>query len=376
MPPRDRRRVVTVSAGEGSGSPKAPIAPIAPVLDRVKGQPGAVRLLRGSVGAPVHAYLFLGPPGTGRREAAVAFAAALLCPDGGCGECASCREALAGRHPDLEVIERVGASISVEQARDVARMALRTPRAAPYQVLVLVDFDLVEKAAPALLKTIEEPPDTTVIVLIAESVPRPFVTIASRCVQVPFEPLADTAIVEVLLAEGVDDATALSAGEAAGGRLDRARLLARDTGFAARLHRWRAVPGRLDGSGARVAELADELLASAVEPLEVIRERQAEELATLRDEAEQRGEKAIPHRSAVEDRHRREQRRVRTDELRAGLASLSSVYRQRLSEPDASPQRLTTTLAAISAIDEAGARLTRNVNETMLLQWLLLRLDT
>ena len=135
-------------------------------------------------------------------------------------------------------------------------------------------------------------------------------------------------------------------------------------------------PGRLDGSGARVAELADELLASAVEPLEVIRERQAEELATLRDEAEQRGEKAIPHRSAVEDRHRREQRRVRTDELRAGLASLSSVYRQRLSEPDASPQRLTTTLSAISAIDEAGARLTRNVNETMLLQWLLLRLDT
>src|SRR5271165_746517 len=191
------------------------------VLERVRGQPGVIRLLRGSVDAPVHAYLFLGPPGTGRRDASIAFAAALLCPSGGCGECVACQEALAGRHPDLDVIERAGASILVEQAREVARTALRTPRAARFKVLVLVDFDLVDKAAPALLKTIEEPPDTTVIILIAESVPRPFVTIASRCLQVQFEPLADGAIVDVLLAEGVEASTARSAAEAAGGRLDR-----------------------------------------------------------------------------------------------------------------------------------------------------------
>lgn len=346
------------------------------VLERIKGQPAAAHLLRGSLEAPVHAYLFVGPPGTGRRDAAVAFAAALLCPHGGCGICASCREVLAGRHPDLEVIERVGASISVEQAREVSRMALRTPRAARYQVLVLVDFDLVEKAAPALLKTIEEPPDTTVMILIAESVPRPFVTIASRCVQVRFEPLAAAAVVEVLIAEGVEAATAASAAEASGGRLDRARLLARDSGFAERLHRWRTVPSRVDGTGARVAELADELLASAAEPLEVVRERQAEELESLRDQAEQRGEKGVPRRAAVEERHRREQRRVRTDELRAGLATLLSVYRERLAEPGVSPQRLRTTLSAIASIEDAAMRLTRNVNETMLLQSLLLRLDT
>jgi DNA polymerase-3 subunit delta' len=346
------------------------------VLDRVQGQERAIRLLRGSVQTPVHAYLFVGPPGTGRRDASIAFAAALLCPNGGCGECVSCQEALAGRHPDLEVVERVGASISVEQAREVARMALRTPRAGRYQVLILVDFDLVEKAAPALLKTIEEPPDTTVIVLIAESVPRPFVTIASRCVQVQFEPLAEGVILEVLLADGVEPAIARSAAEAAGGRLDRARLLARDGGFASRLHEWRTVPTRLDGTGARVAELADELLASTGEPVDVLRERQAEELAMLQDEAERRGERAIPGRSAIEDRHRREQRRVRTDELRAGLAALSSVYRERLAEPEVSTQRLATTLAAIAAIDESATRLTRNVNETMLLQWLLLRLDS
>jgi DNA polymerase-3 subunit delta' len=132
----------------------------------------------------------------------------------------------------------------------------------------------------------------------------------------------------------------------------------------------------LDGTGARVAELADELLASIAEPLEVVRTRQAEELALLQEQAERRGENNIPGRSIIEDRHNRELRRVRTDEIRAGLAALSSVCRARLTEPEVAPQRLRSTLAAIAAIDEASTRLSRNVNATMLLQWLLLHLDT
>lgn len=348
----------------------------APVLDRVKGQPEAVRVLRGSLRAPLHAYFFIGPPGTGRREAAVTFAAGLLCPNGGCGRCPSCTEALALRHPDLEIVERVGASILVAQAQEVVRTALRTPRVARYQVIVLVDFDIVDEAAPVLLKTIEEPPDTTVIIITGETVPRPFVTIASRCVHVQFKPLEVDSIVEVLTEEGTDIATAASVAEAAGGRLDRARLLARDPGFVERLHRWRTVPGQLDGTGAKIAQLADELVASANEPLEVVRARQAEELAMLQEEAERRGDKAIPGRSAIEARHKRELRRARTDELRAGLDALLCVYRDRLTSQDVSAQRLKTTLAAMAALDEAATRLSRNVNETMLLQWLLLRLDT
>jgi DNA polymerase-3 subunit delta' len=324
----------------------------------------------------VHAYFFVGPRGTGRRDASIAFAAALLCPDGGCGQCPSCQEALALRHPDLAVIERVGASILVEQAEQVVYMSLRSPRTSRYQVLVLVDFDLVDEAAPMLLKTIEEPPDTTVIIITGETVPRSFVTIASRCVHVPFKPLDSASIVEVLLAEGVEVATANLVAEAAGGRLDRARLLARDPGFVERLHRWRAVPSRLDGTGARVAELADELVASASEPLDVVRARQAEEIASLQEQAERRGEKTIAGRAAIDARHKRELRRVRTDELRAGLDGLLSVYRERLLAPEPSPQRLRATLAAMGVIDEAATRLSRNVNETMLLQWLLLHLDT
>jgi len=346
------------------------------VLSRVKGQDDALQVLRGSLRAPLHAYLFIGPRGTGRREAAVAFAAGLLCPNGGCGECASCRETLAGRHPDLTIVERAGASIAVSQSQEVARMALRTPRAGRYQVLVLVDFDLAEAAVPVLLKTIEEPPASTVIIVIAETIPRSFVTIASRCLKVPFKPLGPEAIIEMLLEEGASPQEASAVAEVCGGRLDRARLLVRDPGFAQRLGLWRSVPSRLDGTGARVAELAEELLASTEEPLAVVRERQAEELHSLEQQAAQLGEKAIPGRSDIDERHKRELRRVRTDELRAGLDALLGIYRDRATAQQVPPQRLRAVLGALEAIEEASSRLSRNVNETMLLQWLLLRLDT
>ena len=333
-------------------------------------------MLRGSLGSPLHAYLFIGPRGTGRREAAIAFAAGLLCPNGGCGECPSCEEALASRHPDLAVIERSGPFITVDQAEEVVRQALLTPRAARYHVLVLIDFDIIGGSAPALLKTIEEPPDTTVIIIVGESISQPFVTIASRCMRVQFKPVEVGAIADVLVDEGADAALATSAAEAAGGRLDRARLFVRDPGFTDRLRLWKTLPSQLDGTGARVAQLTDTLLASVNEPLEVLKVRQSEEIALLQAQAEMRGERVIPGRKDLEERHKREQRRVRTDELRAGLEALMSLYRERLTTPGVSAQRLRATLDAMAAVNEAATRLSRNVNETMLLQWLLLRLDT
>ena len=347
----------------------------APVLDRVVGQARAVRLLRASVAAPLHAYLFVGPPGSGRREAALAFAAALVCPHGGCGTCEACTEALAERHPDVVVVERTGASISLDQAREVTRISLRSPRAAPYQVLVLVDFHLVTAAAPALLKTIEEPPGTTVIVVVADSVPPDFVTIASRCLRVEFDHLSEADVALALERDGVDTGRAKAVAQAAGGRLDRARLLVRDEGFAARLGLWRSIPQRLDGTGATVASIVEELLAAANEPVEVVKARQAEELEHLAALAEQAGERSIPGRPVVEERHRREQRRVRVDELRAGLAALSATYRDRLGD-GRSDAGLSIQLRAIELVNEASERLARNPNEALLLEWLLLRLDS
>lgn len=346
----------------------------APVLDRIVGQPRAVQLLDASVAHPVHAYLFLGPAGTGKREAAMAFAAALTCPNGGCGTCPSCLETLAGRHPDVVVIERQGASILVPQAQEVVRLALRTPRAARFQVLVLVDFHLVEQAAPVLLKTIEEPPDTTVVLVLAENVPPDLVTIASRCSTVNFDPLASEDVVSVLVREGAAVAAATAVADVAGGRLDRARLLVSEDGFFERLERWRSVPTRLDGTGATVVLLAEELVSAAAEPVEAVKVRQAAEMEELAAQAERQGERSIPGRAVIEERHRREQRRVRTDEMRAGLATLAGVYRARL---DGSPPAVVSTaLRAIDLVGEAAERLTRNVNDMLLLEWLLLRLDS
>lgn len=343
----------------------------APVLDRIVGQPAATRFLRASLESPLHAYLFVGPPGTGREEAAVFFAAALFCPNGGCGVCDVCEETLAGRHPDLVMVEREGAAISVPQAAEVARLALRTPRAAAYQVLVLVEFHLLGQAAPTLLKTIEEPPPSTVIIVTAESVPPDFVTIASRCARVDFRPLSESELVEALVRDGATREKAEAVANGAHGRLDRARLLVDDAGFAARIARWRELPSRLDGTGATAARLAAELVAAANEPVEVVKARQAARSEERAAAAKATGERLPPARE-LEAQERREQRRVRTDELRAGLATLQATYCERLASP---PPVARAAMRAIELIDEAGRRLTLNVNETLLLEWLALELD-
>ena len=230
-----------------------------------------------------------------------------------------------------------------------------------------------------LLKTLEEPPSTTVFVVLADARARPsLVTIASRCLEVEFRPLSDGRPSRQLLAEeGIAPEVAAAAAAGAGGRLDRARLLARDPGFAVRQGRWRAVPDRLDGTGATVAVLAGELLAAADELVEVRpRQRQEDELAAAQRRPSGPASGRVPGRQAIEDRHRREQRRVRADELRAGLAALAGVYRARLDRPGGAaaagpgrPRLLST------AIDEAAVALVRNPNETLLVQALLLSLD-
>ena len=305
------------------------------MLDRIVGQPRAAALLRSSVHNPVESYLFVGPVGLASETPRCCSRLALVCPRGGCGVCDACQEALAERHPDVLVIERSGASISVAEAQAVTALAHRTPTAGRHQVIILVDFHLVAQAAPALLKTIEEPPATTTFVVLADHIPPPLVTIASRCLTVGFTMLDQASIAGALVADGVSPQAAATAASGAGGRLDRARLLALDEGFVARQDRWRAIPERLDGSGATVAVLAAELHATADELVDVLKEQQAVELQALVDESTRFGERRLAGRQGIEDRHRREQRRVRTDELRAGLAILASVYRSRLGQHEA-----------------------------------------
>ena len=315
----------------------APVVSIPAVLAAVPGQDRAVAALAAAARSPVHAYLLLGPPGAGKRDLAVSFAAALLCPDGGCGACETCRRVQTRVHPDVVVLERTGASITVGEAREVARIAARSPSEAGRKVLILTELHLVGPAAPALLKTIEEPPEGTVFVLTAESISPEMVTIASRCVRVD------------LGARAVDE--------------PEAEVWRRA---------WREVPARLDGTGTTVALLAAELLEGCEAALEPLRRRQADELGAAAARAQELGERAAGLKD-VEDRHRRQQRRIRTDELRAGLAAMEEKYRDRMAAAR-SDAEVRAAAAAVTAIDEAGRELIRNPNESLLLQALLVKL--
>jgi DNA polymerase-3 subunit delta' len=347
------------------------VSPAGAVFDRLVGQPAAVAQLRAAVRAPVHAYLLAGPPGGGKRPAARAFAAAVLCPQGGCGECDVCVRVLGGIHPDAVEVEREGAYISVAQAREIQRLALRTPNEGHRKVLILVDFHLVREAGPTLLKIVEEPPASTIFVILAEHVPPELVTIASRCVRIDFGSLAPSELTAALVGEGVDPSLAASAAEAAGGRLDRARLLASDPGFEARRRTWRSLPHRLDGTGATVSVLASELAellnSAAVGPLEA---RHAEERSALEERIDRSGERGAGRRQ-MQERHRRELRRLRADELRYGLALLAAAYRDALAKGAADAGGC---LRSLQAIQEAAEAIVRNPSESLFLQALLLKL--
>ncbi len=360
------------------------VVPSPSLFDAVVGQERAVAQLLDAARRPVHAYLLHGPAGSGKRAAARGLAAALLCPDGGCGVCNSCRRALAGTHPDLVTVERTGSALDVDDAREIITRAQRRPLESARQVLMVPDIHLASKAAPALLKTVEEPPPSTVFILLADDLPADLATIVSRCVQVPFIAVAPAAVEDWLVGRGVISEVASSVAAASGGNLDRARLLADDPGFDGRRRQWRSVPGRLDGTGASAVSVADELLGLADQALTPLRERHSRELADLEEQAEVVGARGIPGRRAVEERHKREERRWRTDDLRMGLAALADAYRDRLvatvdggapaGTPGVDGDRRAAA-AHVDAVGRASAALGRNVREDLLLESLMVELS-
>lgn len=343
--------------------------------DGVVGQPAAVDLLRGAALSPIHAYLFVGPPGSQRRVAARSFAAALLCPRGGCGTCSTCGRSIVGQHPDLVEVERDGASITVEQAREIIRLAMRSPLEGNRKVIVLVDFHLVANAAPTLLKIIEEPPPSTVFVVLADQLTNELVTIASRCMEVRFSPLSLTTITESLVAStGVGRDLAERVAKASGGRLDRARLLVLDPQFQTRLEFWESVTRRVDGTGASASVLVAEALSmidgAAKEPLEA---RHLQELAALEERLETTGARGgAGLKKELLDRQKREVKRLRDDELRFGLGVLQQTYRNSLQDPGPTA----SAIEAVAALGRCVDELVRNPNVTLLLSALLVKLPS
>ncbi|MGI8590645.1 MAG: DNA polymerase III subunit delta' [Nakamurella sp.] len=321
------------------------------VFADVIGQPEAIEVLRAAAAAGhgdsdvpaaamTHAWLFTGPPGSGRSVAARAFAAALECPDRGCGHCSHCHTVLSGTHADVRSVVPEGLTISVKEMRAVVQMAARRPVTGPWQIVLIEDADrLTEGASNALLKAVEEPPPRTVFLLCAPSThPEDIsVTIRSRCRVLSLRIPPAAAIAEVLVRrDGIDLEMAAWAASVAAGHVGRARRLARDEQARTQRSRTLSLPGALR-SMADVFTEAAELIATATGEARSVSERrdgaELEELKTaLGAGGTGKGAVGAARGTAgvVKDLERRQRsRKTRTerDVLDRALVDLSGFYR-------------------------------------------------
>jgi DNA polymerase-3 subunit delta' len=339
-------------------------------------------------GAMTHAWLFTGPPGSGRSVAARAFAAALLCPSGGCGQCACCHQVRAGTHADLMLIRPAGLSYGVKQTRDLVLRAAGQPTGGRWQIVLFEDADrCTEQAANALLKAIEEPAPRTVWLLCAPSAEDLVPTIRSRCRVVTLVVPTSAAVAKVLVTrDGIDPARALAAARAAQGHVGRARRLATDASAAKRRADVLRVPIEVTSLGPALAAAAALVRTAEDEAKAVTEDLDEPERHSLR-QAYGEGStgkgvaKAIRGMAGamkdLEDRQKSRATRVKRDTLDQALLELALFYRDILmvqfcaevelanSDADlrrvASASRPEATLRRMQAIMRCRERLTLNV---------------
>ena len=342
------------------------------------GQAEAARRLRAAVSSPVHAYLFVGPRGVGKRQAAQIFAGELLAEADLNGASRHRRLAQKLTHADIVVFAPSGNNLRLGSRTDPGEIpaiiseATRSPTEGTRKVVIVEEFQSADApASSALLKLVEEPPQTTIFVLLASDVPPHQKTIESRCLRLDFLPVDAEAIAEALVAEDLADAEkARVVAAAANGSVDRARLLVLDERLAFRRDAWWSVPDRLNGSGAAVATVVEELRGLIDDAAEVKVAQHQRELEELNQREEQLGTRGSGRRS-VEAQQRRELRQFRTEELRFGFATLAARYRE-LVVAELGGE---VALEAVDRLSHSTDALIRNPNETLLLQALLLKLS-
>lgn len=306
------------------------------VWDSLVGQRRTIAALQEAVTGHgmTQSWLFTGPPGSGRSNAAVAFAAALQCPQGGCGSCHACHTVLAGSHADVRLIRTEKLSIGVDEVRDLVRRSALAPAGGRWQILIVEDSDrLTEQANNALLKAIEEPGDHTVWILCAPTVEDLLPTIRSRCRLVTLSTPTTAEVAGFLArADGVSEALASYSARASQGHIGRARALARDEATRNRRRDVVAIPGRLHHLGACM-RAATELVEVAKEEADAITsELDAREKADLDAsygvvERGRRPREYGPALKRLEESQKTRAKRRHLDVIDRGLMDLVSVYR-------------------------------------------------
>jgi DNA polymerase-3 subunit delta' len=309
------------------------------VWDQLAGQEAVVGQLQAAVvGGMTHAWLFTGPPGSGRSVAARAFAAALLCENGGCGVCPSCRQVRAGTHADLLLVRPEGLSYGVKQTRDLVLRAAGAPAGGRWLVVLFEDADrCTEQAANALLKAIEEPAPRTVWLLCAPSAEDLVTTIRSRCRVVTLRVPPSEAVARVLMErDGIDHDRALAAARAAQGHVGRARRLVTDPSAAARRAAVLQVPVQATSLGPALA-VAASLVKSAEDEAKSVTEQLDEPEREALRQAFGEGSTGKGVAKAMrgvagamkdlEDRQKSRATRVKRDTLDGALLDLAAFYR-------------------------------------------------
>jgi DNA polymerase-3 subunit delta' len=325
----------------------------------IVGQERAITTLARAAERPVHAYLLVGPRGSGVEQAAREFAAQLI----GASDERDQRLVTRGMHPDVVEFEPGGPTYKVDDVRErMIPEAHRSPVEGERKVLLVLEAEKLcfppAIAANALLKTLEEPPARTVMVLVTSSADELLPTIRSRCQRVDFDPVSDEMLRDALQAEGVSaDVASLAAG-LSGGQLARARSLAGP--LASLRETFASIPARVTGTGANALALAEDMNAAVDAAAEEVARRHAAELTEFDEEMERHGygDREVQRmRRRIDERHKREARRTRIDLLIEGVTAIESVYRDALAigAAELNHDRDRLTVSARSAVEALEA---------------------
>ena len=289
-----------------------------------------------------HAWLFTGPPGAGRNQAARAFAAALQCvsPDRalggspGCGFCDGCHTALIGTHADVTTVAAVGTQILADDMRDTVRKSFTSPATGRWQIILVEDAErLNEKSANAVLKAVEEPAPRTVWLLCAPSIEDVLPTIRSRCRHLNLSTPRVDAIADMLVRrEGVEPDVAAAAARATQGHVDRARRLATDPAARERRAAVLRLPLRVEDIGSALKAAQELVDAAAEDAKQLAQETDSKETEELKAALGAAQGGRMPRGTAgvmkdLEDKQKRRRTRTQRDSLDLALTDLTAFYR-------------------------------------------------
>jgi DNA polymerase III subunit delta' len=352
---------------------------------RLVGQERAVALMERAAERPVHSYMLVGSKGADLLTAARCFASALVTPE---RDPRTLELVLKGAHPDVIEFEPESTVISVAQARgEIVPEAWTSPieTTSARKVLLVLEAERLQlEAENALLKTFEEPPESTVIVLVTSAPDDLLDTTRSRCQRIELAPLSEQTVIEALTLDGADADAAELAARLSGGQLGRARALASDR-RALREAFVRAAE-TVDGTGASAAQAAESLGAAVREAIAAVKARNEEELEGFDAATSEAGylpREVARQRRRMATRHQRHERMARREAIVEGITALETVYRDALagaSAParnlDRAPLRVEARAAdrALEACRDARDALEHNPNEGLLLERLALQL--